>query len=161
MPVGNIQQQFHTFGRTIRICGACVSPPIRRARAPYPFYDRWGDSWNVSTEMVNVNSARSLGTLGFLAGRRQSAGQAWKAPTAQINVPASATVGTAVILTLQPPAGLDLTQARFTWEGRDQSPLYGRTYSFTPVNSGIQWAEVEAQLPDGRRVFARGTFTAY
>lgn len=58
------------------------------------------------------------------------------------------------------PAGLHLSNARFTWEGRDQSPVYGAQSTFTPVQPGTQWAEVEAHLPDGRRVFARRTFTA-
>ena len=83
------------------------------------------------------------------------------APVAQISgLPASGSVGSPVTLTLQEPAGLDLSSARFTWEGRDQAPIYGPSFTFTPKNSGSQWVEVEAQLPDGRRVFAQGSFNA-
>jgi hypothetical protein len=161
IPMGNIQQQFYNLWTYNTDFAALCYPSDTASSAPYPFYDRWGDLWNVSTEMVNVNSVRALGMLGFVAGGRTSAGQAWKAPAAQINVPASATVGTPITLSLQAPAGLDMTQARYTWEGRDQAPIYGRTFTFTPLRSGTQWAEVEAQLPDGRRIFARATFAAY
>jgi hypothetical protein len=110
--------------------------------------------------MVNLNSARSFGTLGFLAAQTSYLSQVWQAPAAQINVPASAKVGTPVAITLQAPAGVDLSSARFTWEGRDQAPIYGPTFWFIPVNTGTQWVEAEAQLPDGRRVFAQGSFVA-
>jgi len=40
--------------------------------APYPYYDRWGDSWNVNAEMVVLNQARGLGTLAFLAAQARS-----------------------------------------------------------------------------------------
>ncbi len=47
-----------------------------------------------------------------------------------------------------------------TWEARDQEPGVGPTYTLTPQNNGSQWVEAEAQLPDGRRVFAVTTFNA-
>src|SRR5207253_422137 len=56
--------------------------------------------------------------------------------------------------------GLDLSTARITWEARDQEPAFGSTFTFSPKNNGSQWVEVEAQLPDGRRVFATTNFTA-
>jgi hypothetical protein len=57
-------------------------------------------------------------------------------------------------------SGLDLTGARIIWEGRDQEPVFGSTFTFTPKNNGVQWVEAEAQWPDGRRVFATANFTA-
>jgi len=53
-----------------------------------------------------------------------------------------------------------LQHARIVWEGRDQEPAYGSTFTFTPQNNGTQWVEAEAQWPDGRRVFATANFTA-
>lgn len=159
LPMGNIESQFYNL-YTYNTDFEALCYPSDTASNPYPFYDRWGDIWNVQTEMVNVNSVRSIGTLGVLASQSQAFSQPWQAPAAQINLPASATVGTPVALTLQAPAGLDLSTARITWEGRDQAPIYGPTFWFTPVNSGTQWVEAEAQLPDGRRVFAQGSFTA-
>ena len=46
-----------TAARSARLC----FPSDCAATAPYPFYDRWGDSWNVNAEMVVLNQARSLG----------------------------------------------------------------------------------------------------
>jgi hypothetical protein len=56
--------------------------------------------------------------------------------------------------------GLDLTGARIVWEGRDQQPAFGSTFTFTPVNNGDQWAEAEIEWPDGRRAFAENDFQA-
>jgi hypothetical protein len=158
--MGNIQQQFYNLWTYNTDFEALCYPSDTASTAPYPFYDRWGDIWNVSTEMVDLNLARSLGTVGILAAQPPYLSQSWQAPAAQINVPVSATVGTPVTLTLRAPAGLDLTSARFTWEGRDQEPVYGQAFIFTPIHSGSQWVETEAQLPDGRRVFAQATFNA-
>jgi len=161
IPVGNIQQQFFnlwTYGTDLE--ALCYPSDSNSAVSPYPFYDRWGDIWNVSTEMVTLNSARSIGTLGFLAASTQLKSQPWQTPQAQLIVPASARVGTPLNITLRAPNGIDLTNARITWEGRDQAPIYGQTFTFIPKSPGLQWAEAEAQLPDGRRVFARETFTA-
>jgi hypothetical protein len=57
-------------------------------------------------------------------------------------------------------SGLNLGDARIVWEGRDQAPAYGATFTYTPKNNGAQWVEVEAQLADGRRVVAAASFTA-
>jgi hypothetical protein len=55
---------------------------------------------------------------------------------------------------------MDLSGARITWEARDQEPAFGASYTFTPQNNGVQWVEAEAQFPDGRRAFAKASFTA-
>lgn len=160
LPVGNIQQQTYNLWTYNTDFEALVYPSGSASTAPYPFYDRWGDIWNVQTEMVNLNSARALGTLGVLATSPSSATQLWQSRQAQIATPAAAAVGVPVALTLQAPPGMDLSAGRFTWEGRDQAPSYGRIFTFTPVNPGTQWVEAEVHLPDGRRVFAHGAFNA-
>jgi hypothetical protein len=127
--------------------------------SPYPFYDRWGDVWNVSAEFVILNSARSLGTLGFLAGQTAGATKAWKSPKATISVPSSVVVGSKLTASVRVP-GMDLSGARVVWEANDQEPSDGATFTFSPKKSGTQWVEVEAQWPDGRRAFASAKFTA-
>jgi hypothetical protein len=158
LPSGNIQDGFsylNTYGPELG--GLCF--PSDSASAPTPFYDRWGDSWNVTTEMVVLNSGRALGTLGFLAAKAGGNTGHWKPSAAKIKVPGSAKVGSSVTVSLQ-GSKVNLGGARITWEARDQEPTYGSTFTFSPKNSGPQWVEAEAQMPDGRRVFAQGSFNA-
>jgi hypothetical protein len=127
---------------------------------PYPYYDRWSDAYNVTQEFITVNQARSFMATAFLATLTSSSTGAWTAPTATISVPATvALLNAPVTLTLSVP-GLDLTGARIVWEGRDQQPAFGSTYTFTPVNDGDQWVEAEVEWPDGRRAFAENDFQA-
>ncbi len=135
-------------------------PSDGTSTTPYPFYDRWGDSWNVTTEMVILNSARSIGSLGCLAALTSAATVPWQAVPAQINVPSGvAIVGSNVTLTMQ-SSGVDFSGARITWEARDQQPAFGQSFTYTPINNGPQWVEAEAQWPDGRRIFATNVFNA-
>ena len=160
IPVGNIQADFDYLWDYAGELEELSFPSDGAATAPYPFYDRWGDSWNVQTEMVVLNQARGLGSLAFLAAQTGYQAQPWQAVSAQITVPSGITpVGSNVIVTMQAP-GLDLTTARITWEGNGQQPTFGQTFTFTPLNNGPQWVEAEAQFPDGRRVFASNSFVA-
>jgi hypothetical protein len=134
--------------------------PAYGSATTYPFYDRWSDSWNVTTEMVILNSARSIGTLGFLAAQTAAASVPWKAVSATIVVPTTvAVVGSNVTCTMQAP-NIDFSGARITWEARDQGAAFGQAFTFAPVNNGLQWIEAEAQWPDGRRIFATNVFSA-
>jgi hypothetical protein len=56
--------------------------------------------------------------------------------------------------------GIDLKEARILWEATDQEPFIGRSFTFAPKKPGEQWIEVEAQLPDGNRVFGTNYFSA-
>lgn len=160
IPVGNIQGSFGYLWNYQGLLEALCYPSDSAATAPYPFYDRWGDSWNVSAEMVVLNQARGLGALAFLAAKTSLKSQSWQAVQGQIQLPSSVVpVGTNVTLSMSAP-GIDLSGARITWEARDQEPAYGDSFTFAPVNNGPQWIEAEALLPDGRRIFATGTFTA-
>jgi hypothetical protein len=126
----------------------------------YPYYDRWSDAYNVTQEFITVNQARSFMATALLASLTSSSGGSWKAPAATITVPSTTVpLNTALTLTVQVP-GVDLTGARIVWEGRDQQPAFGSSYTFTPVNNGDQWAEVEVEWPDGRRAFAENDFQA-
>jgi hypothetical protein len=161
IPVGNIVASFDYTWNYAGMLNALCYPTDGNSSGPYPYYDRWADGWNVSGEFVVLNAARSIGTLGFLAGRSAYRTQAWKAPSnATIVVPTTtAPVGQPVTVSLQVP-GMDLSGARITWEARDQEPTFGQTYTFSPKNNGTQWVEAEAQWTDGRRVFAKATFSA-
>jgi hypothetical protein len=125
-----------------------------------PFYDRWTDVWNVSNEFVTVNQSRGLTSAVFLALQTSAKTNAWKpTTTAKIVVTAaSLSVGKPITLSLD-TAGLDLTNARITWEAKDHQPDYGSTFIVTPKTTGAHWAEAEISWPDGRRVFATGTFS--
>jgi hypothetical protein len=163
IPVGNIQDTFgYLWNYQSELEGLCFPSDATAtgSSGTYPFYDRWGDSWNVNTEMVILNQARGIGTLAFLAAQTPHSTQAWKSVPAQIVAPGNVVpVGSPVTLSLQVP-GMDLTGARIVWEARDQEPAFGPTFTYSPVNNGTQWVEAEAQWPDGRRAFATNTFSA-
>ncbi len=159
IPLGNIQNGFvwvNTYGTEL---SALCYPSDDSVVAPTPFYDRWGDAFNTTTEFVVLDQARGLGLVAYLAGLTSTKTQVWKSGTAQINAPTTVVpVGEPVTLSLQ--SGLNLTGSRIVWEGRDQEPAFGSAFTFTPKNNGTQWAEAEVQWPDGRRVFATVNFTA-
>ena len=130
-------------------------PPDGDPATPYPMYDRWGDSFNLNTEFVIVNQARSLAYLAWLMAQTPLKSQPWKAASAHIVL--NRAQGGAVAASVE-ASGLDLRQARIVWEARDQEPTFGETFHFKPAGGGQQRIEVEAQLPDGRRAFAVTNF---
>lgn len=158
LPLGNIQEGFtwtSTYGGEL---GRLTYPSDGTATAPYPFYDRWSDFWNVTTEHSSIDLARSLAGLAWLAAQTPTAGQAWRSAAATISVPGGARVGQPVTVTLQ-VSGMDPGGARIVWEARDQEPAFGvgSGYTFTPTQGGSHWIEAEAHWPDGRRAFAIGS----
>jgi hypothetical protein len=160
IPISNIQQGFvfvNTYGSELtELC----FPSDNASTAPYPYYDRWGDAFNVTTEASTDDTVRSFAGIAWLAAQTSLRTQSWTFATSQIAAPSTVVpVGRPVTISLQ--STLDLTGAsRIVWEGRDQEPAYGATFSFTPQNNGTQWVQAEAQWPDGRRVFAKASFTA-
>jgi hypothetical protein len=161
IPLGQVTASFEYLNSYGSELSELSYPTDSGSKNTYPYYDRWSDAFNVTQEFITVNQGRSFMATAFLAGLTSSSGGAWTAPTATINVPTTtALLNTPVTLTLNVPAGLDITGARVVWEGRDQQPAYGSTFTFTPVNDGDQWAEVEVEWPDGRRLFAENDFNA-
>jgi glycosyl hydrolase family 9/cellulase-like Ig domain-containing protein len=154
IPIASIQQGFvytSAYGTELR---SLNFPSDEASSAPVPFYDRWGDTFNVMTEFVVTDQARGLGTVAFLAGLTSLKDQAWRPAAGQIaGIPAQVSTNSAITATLQ-VLGMDLTGARIVWEASGQEPAYGASYTFTPSAYGNQWIEAEAQWPDGRRVFA-------
>jgi hypothetical protein len=155
IPLGNVQAGFgwnYLYKQELDK----ISFPLDGAQnSPYPFYDRWGDGFNLSQEFVIVNQARALGYLAWLMAQTPLKNQAWKSAPAQITgLPGKP--GHAQVTTALTAPGLDLASARIVWEANGQEPAFGRSFTFAPSASGAPWVEVEAQLPDGRRVFGVG-----
>ncbi len=160
IPLGNIQGGFGWMELYGKELGALSFPADSDNKSPYPIYDRWGDSFNLSQEFVIPNQARALAYLAWMMGRSPARNQAWKAVAGQITgLPAHAQSGQKITVAISAP-GIDLSRARIVWEAPGQEPVFGKTFSFNPASTGPQWLEVEAQLPDGRRVFAVTNFVA-
>jgi hypothetical protein len=157
-PIGNVESAFSSLWVYPNNQIEGLVYPRDGGANQYPFYDRWGDSWNVQDEFVILNQARALGNLAFLAAQTSLKTQPWQSVLGQITVtPTNAATG-AVQFSLSAP-GVDLSSAKTVWETRDADPMMGQTVTFTPRVNDNQWVEAEATLPDGRRVFATNSFT--
>lgn len=161
IPLGAIQAGFAYLDPYKKELSALTYPWDGDADNPYPFYDRWGDSFNTTTEFVAVTQARSLGALAFLMARTPLKNQPWRSAQSRITgLPNTVVAGTRVTAHLE-VKDMDLhTAQHIVWEARDQEPAFGPEFSFTPAHSGVQQVEAEAQWPDGRRVFATARILA-
>jgi hypothetical protein len=160
IPLGNIQGGFSYLSPYTYDLGELCFPKDSATNAPYPFYDRWGDSFNTTTEFVNPQQARGLASLSFWAAKSAGASQSWSTTPVSIQGPTTyVPVGQPVTVNLVCP-GLDLTKARITWEASCAEPtVSGASWTITPVTIGTQWVEAEVLMPDGRRVAARHDFS--
>lgn len=159
IPLGSVQEGFMYLDSYKKELGAVTYPPDGVKESPYPFYDRWGDSFNVTTEFTIPIQGRCLAVLCGLMAQSPLKAQPWRAGNAKVEgLPASAKSGSVLNLRLSAP-GLDLTNAVIVWESDQQPTAIGATFRFTLASSGAHWVEAEAQLPDGRRVFAVAEFT--
>jgi hypothetical protein len=154
IPLGNLQAGFGWLDRYGKELGRLSFPSDSDPVAPYPLYDRWGDSFNLSTEFVILNQARGLGYLAWLMAQTPLKNQKWKSATAQITGLPPRSAARATVTAAVTASGLDLSQARVVWEAHEQEPVLGSVFRFAPASPGPCWVEVEAQLPDGRRVVA-------
>jgi hypothetical protein len=160
IPLGNIQTGFAYLDNYGKELGTLSFPDDGSASAPFPFYDRWGDSFNTTTEFIAVNQARSMASLAFWAASTPAAAQPWRAASASISLPNAYVPANSPVSVSLNSAGLDLSAARIVWEANGQEPSIGGTsWTFTPTSVGSQWVEAEAALPDGRRVVAAGAFS--
>lgn len=127
--------------------------------ATYPYYDRWCDDWNVSTEASTTDTARNFAVAAWLAAQTSVASQPWTSTNATILTSGLPQLpGQAVTISLK-VADTNLSQARIIWEPVGQEISIGTTnFTFTlPATNGIQKVEAEVQWPDGRRAFASGS----
>lgn len=152
--VGNLQSGFPYLDRYGKELGALTFPGDSAKTNAYPLYDRWGETFNTSTEAVVVDQARSLATMAFLMARTPLRDQPWCYAAAQItNQPSQMGVGSTAQFSLS-AEGIDLNRARIVWEATDTEPFVGPKFILKPMRPGITRIEAEAMLPDGRRAFA-------
>jgi len=169
IPVGNIVGGFMFQHHYERELGQLTFPNDGDEQSPYPFYDRWGDSFNTAAEAVIGNQARSLATLAFLVGEtgfKQAPSELPQVKIARnkslaprIVMPENIRAGETVELRVElaPDLGLDPRPALVVWEGAELQPQLvslDTPVKFTPTRAGQSWVEVEAHWPDGRRIFA-------
>ncbi len=156
VPISNIDAEFSytwTYGVELN---ALTFPSDDADTAPYPYYDRWCDDWNVSTEASTTDTARNFAVSAWLATQTSVANQPWTSTSATIIAPSTAqSPGQAVTVSLK-AADTNLSEARIIWEPLGQDVSFGSTnFTFTlPLTNGIQEVEAEIQWPDGRRAFA-------
>jgi len=154
LPLGALQTGFWFLARYGKAPGGLTFPSDGDEEAPFAFYDRWADAFNVTTEFVAVNQARGLATLAWLMAATPQARQPWRAAPATISLSSSMPrIGTAVTAKLAVP-GMDTSQAQIVWESAGNDPVFASEFTFTPSVTGSNWIEAEALWPDGRRAFA-------
>ncbi|MBS2022188.1 MAG: glycoside hydrolase family 9 protein, partial [Deltaproteobacteria bacterium] len=122
--------------------------------APYPLYDRWTDTFNLSAEGSTFVQASSLAAAALRMARSPLAKQAWRAQPGRIEASKPLKSGEKIELKLV-AEGLELSQAQIVWDAQDAAPVFGRTATYVPTDAGTHWVEAEAVLPDGRRVMAQ------
>lgn len=160
IPLGNVQAGYQYLPAYKGELGEVTFPSDHVLTGPYPLYDRWCDTFNTATEFVITDQARSLASLCFWMAQTSLKGQPWTAVSGSVQgLPAQIPADEPVTATLVVP-GVDLSQARVVWEARDQEPVLGNPVTFSARSAGEQWVEAEAQLPDGRRIFAAASFLA-
>lgn len=131
-------------------------PPDDDPRDPYPFYDRFGDSWNTQAEATVVTLARCLAGTAALMARTPLVRQPWKSAPARIILdPARPRPGRPLTARIE-VEGLDLSQAFVVWDVPGHGVFTGPSLTLVPGRPGPLVIEAEAQWPDGRRVFAVG-----
>jgi len=153
IPLGNIQAGLGWMEIYKKESSELSFPTDGDSPAPYPFYDRWSDAFNLSQEFVIINQARALAYLSWLMARSPLKTQPWKSAAGTIATASDPKTPGKVMATLSSPQ-VDLNGARIVWEAAGQEPAFGKQFIFTPARLAQQWIEAEAQLPDGRRVFA-------
>src|SRR5581483_7236133 len=122
---GNLVAGFPWIDAYKKELGAATFPSDGDQNAPYPIYDRWGDTFNLMTEPVITDQGKALATAAFLMARSPLKNQPWKSAAARIVIQkAGSTTGvktttTETLVAHMEAPGLDLGQARITWELQD------------------------------------------
>ncbi len=158
IPLGNIQSGMGWLEPYKKLPAELSFPTDGEGQTTYPFYDRWGDTFNLTQEFVIVNQARALAYQAWLMAGTLLRTQQWKSAVGQIrSLPTKALARQMVSVGLEVD-GLDVHAARVVWEAAGQEPVFGNRFTFVPGKGGPEWIEAEAQWPDGRRVFAVKNF---
>jgi hypothetical protein len=147
LAIGNVQDGFMYLDAYKKEPTTLTFPTDWDEKNPYPFYDRWTDAFNTSTEFVTVNLGRGLAVAAFLMTKTSAANQTWRSAEAKIETQKDGTAGLVV-------NGLDLKQARCVWESDAGDEVIQPASEPFHRSGSTQWIEAEAWWPDGRRVFA-------
>jgi len=156
IPLGNIQGGFGWLDLYKNELGELSFPSDGAQDAPYPFYDRWADSFNLCQEFVVPIQARSLGYLCWLMAQSSLKKQDWTSGNSQIVVQVSGSNNYTATLTAP---GFDLRGSRIVWEAANTQPAISKVFNVHPLRLGATWIEAECQMPDGRRLFAITNFS--
>jgi hypothetical protein len=149
LEIGNIQEGFMYLDPYKKELSNLTFPTDWNEINPYPFYDRWADAFNTTTESVTVNMGRGLAATAFLMGQTKLAQQPWRCAPARLE----AAAGSPPQFRLRvDAAGMDLKSARCVWEAGGDPIILDASAPFSPP-PGAEWVEAEAWWPDGRRVF--------
>jgi hypothetical protein len=158
IPLGNIQAGMAWLDLYKKVPAELSFPTDGEGQPSYPFYDRWGDTFNLTQEFVIVNQARALAYQAWLMAGTSLRTQQWKSAVGQIRTLPTKALAKQIESVGLEVDGLDVHAARVVWEAAGQEPAFGNQFSFATGQKGAQWIEAEAQWPDGRRVFAVKNF---
>lgn len=157
IPLGSVAAGFMYLDPYKAQLGTLSFPPDGDASNPFPMYDRWGDSFNVTSEFTIPIQGRCLGVAAWLMARSGLKEQKWRSTTASIlGVPEHVRVGQAFNVSFRTPGMAP--GAQVVSEGLNETPSFGTLRTFRVPRPGKAWIEAEAQWPDGRRAFARKEF---
>jgi hypothetical protein len=133
LPLGNIQRGFQADLQLYQNeLSALTFPHDAAVSAAHAPYDIWGDVYNVTTEFVNPQQARSLAVASSLMAKTSLKTQAWKQTTAHIVLSASAVeIGESATASLQAD-DLDLSKAQIVWEARSYEPALTQEMRLAP-----------------------------
>jgi len=160
VPVSNIQANFRSTWVYGYELGGLTYRSDYAETAPYPYYDRWCDDWNVSTEGSTTDTARGFASTAWLGARTSAASQPWRSTNATIIVPSTARLPGQPVNVSLTVADSNLNAARIIWEAFGQEPTFGgQNYTFVANSQGVYWIEAEVQCPDGRRAFATNSIS--
>lgn len=159
IPLGTVQRSFQDLPLYPAELIGLTFPHDYASSSPYAPFDIWADAYNLTTEFVNPQQARSLAVAAYLMTLTAAKDQPWQTAAAEIefetpNVPA----GEKVKARVRAP-DLDLADAQIVWEGRGREPVLlaaHEPFELATQFIGRYWVEAEVLLPDGRRFAAVG-----
>lgn len=158
IPVGNIQRSFEGHKPYGRYLNDLSFPHDDDDTAPYPFYDRYGDTFNTRTEGTIVKQARALAAYAYLMAKTDKAEQ--QLPPAKLALdgwPEKPVRNASYSLTLK-ATERSMEHARIVWETSDGRPYLGDSYTFKTESFTGGWIEAEVLWPDGKRAYLRKEF---
>jgi hypothetical protein len=159
IPLGNIQAGMAWIDLYKKVPAELSFPSDGDGQLNYPFYDRWGDTFNLTQEFVIVNQARALAYQAWLMAGTSLKTQQWQSAVGEVRALPTKALASQIVSVGLDVSGLDVHSAKVVWESAGQEPEFGNQFSFAAGKEGPQWVEAEAQWPDGRRVFAVKNFT--